>query len=292
MSVKPLIFGLLCVSWTTSAKAGEDPAQGTEKNWTIGISGGLTTLENASDQQYGNVSLTRDLGESYIGLSVTYVDSGDVPGLVTAIPASTTELTLSAGTAFDALALDAFVSVGKRDFDVEAVGQNGQSASISSDGDTFGIGLAASYDIAVTDRIFLTPSVGIDYNELDIARIVQGPTGQSVTIGNTEDGVTGTFGITGQKIFGAQDNHVVAVIANIVTTSNTTSFNPGTSQSAVLRTLATRDQPGQEDSWGEIGGALSFGLDNHLRLDFSALRTIGFLNSDATSVSVGLRFSF
>lgn len=256
------------------------------------MSGGLTTLENASDQQFGSISVTRDLGDSYVGLSVTYVDSGVVPGLVTAIPASTTELTLSAGTAFDALALDGFVSFGKRDFDVEAVERNGQTASISSDGDAFGIGVAASYDIAVGDRTFLTPSIGVDYNELDIARIVQGPTGQSVAIGNKEDGVTGTFGLTGQKIFGSKDNHVVAIIANVVTTSNTTSFNPGTSQSAVLRALATREQPGQKDSWGEIGGALSFGLGNNLRFDISALQTLGFLDSDATSVSAGLRFSF
>ncbi|MEM8917313.1 MAG: autotransporter domain-containing protein [Pseudomonadota bacterium] len=252
----------------------------------------MTTLENASDQKYGAISLTRDLGDSYVGLSVTHVDSGDVPGLVTAIPASTTELTLSAGTAFDALAIDGFISFGKRDFDVEAVGRNGQSASISSDGDAFGLGVAASYDIAVGAREFLTPNIGIDYNELDIARIVQGPGGQSVTITNTEDGVTGTFGLTGQKIFGSQGNHVVAIIANFVTTSNTTSFNPGTSQSAVLRALATRNQPGQKDSWGEIGGALSFGLNDDLRLDISALQTFGFLDSDATALSAGLRFSF
>ncbi|SIN68854.1 outer membrane autotransporter barrel domain-containing protein [Parasphingorhabdus marina DSM 22363] len=288
MPVKPLIFGILCVTCTANAHAKEIA----ENRWTIGISGGLTALENASDQHFGSASLSRDFGDSYVGLSITYVDSGDVPGLINAIPASTTELALSAGTAFDALAFDGFVSFGKRDFEVEAIERNGQAASISSDGNAFGIGVAASYDIAIDERTFITPSIGIDYNELDIARIVQGPTGQSVTIGNTEDGVTGTFGVTGQKIFGSQNNHVIAIIANVVTTSNTTSFNPGTSQSAVLRALATRNRPGQSDSWGEVGGALSLGLADNLRLDLSALQTLGFVDSDATSVSAGLRFSF
>jgi len=165
-------------------------------------------------------------------------------------------------------------------------------ASISSSGNAFGVGGAISYDLALNQRLFLTPTIAVDYNQLDIARVLQGQNGEITGIENTEDGVTGTFGLALQRIFGADDNHVGSIVGNLVTTSNTTSFNPGTNQSAVLRALATRDQPGQKDSWSEVGVAFSFALGKRLRLDLSVLQTIGFLNSDATSFSTGLRYSF
>lgn len=292
MRIKSLLFITLSLSVSQIAHAQEQNEKTAETSWTIGISGGVTSIDGNSDQQFGSVSLSRDFGDSYAGISLTHVDSGNVAGLINAVPASTTEMGLNAGTSFDALSFDVYLSVGRRNFDIESIERNGLMASISSSGNAFGIGGSMNYDIPLSTSLFLTPSVGIDYNELDTARIVQGPTGQQVAIENNENGVTGTFGFAAQKIFGDSASHVGAVLANFVTTSNTTSFNPGTSQSAVLRALATRDQPGQKDSWVEVGGALSLTIAPQLRLDISALQTIGFLNTDATSVSLGLRYSF
>lgn len=292
MRLKPLIFIILSLSVSNITHAQEQIEKNPDTNWTIGISGGVTSIEGNSDQQFGSISLSRDFGDAYAGISLTHVDSGNVAGLINAVPASTTEMGLNAGTSFDALSFDGYLSVGKRNFDVESIERNGLMASISSSGNAFGIGGAINYDIPLSNSIFLTPSVAVDYNELDTARIVQGPSGQQVAIENNENGVTGTFGLAAQKIFGNSGNHVGALLANIVTTSNTTSFNPGTSQSAVLRALATRDQPGQKDSWAEIGGAVSLAVAPKLRLDISALQTIGFLDTDATSVSLGLRYAF
>ncbi|MEO9469861.1 autotransporter domain-containing protein [Parasphingorhabdus sp.] len=292
MRLKPLFFIILSLSTSNKAYAQEQIKKNPETNWTIGISGGATAIEGNSDQHFGSFSVSRDFGDAYAGISLTHVDSGDVPGLINAVPASTTEVGLNAGTSFEALSFDVYLSVGKRNFDVESIERNGLMASISSSGNAFGIGGAVNYDIPLSTSIFLTPSIAVDYNELDTARIVQGPTGQQVAIENNENGVTGTFGLAAQKIFGNDSDHVGAILANVVTTSNTTSFNPGTSQSAVLRALATRDQPGQKDSWAEIGGAVSLAVAPQLRLDISALQTIGFLDTDATSVSVGLRYSF
>ena len=149
-----------------------------------------------------------------------------------------------------------------------------------------------SYDFVLDDKTFLTPAVSVDYNEIDIARAVIAPSGQQIGISNSENGVTGSFGLAVQRLFGGDEDHLISLLGNIVTTSNTTSFNPGNTQSAVLRALAQRDEPGQKDSWGEVGASLSLALNKNLRMDFSIIQTVGFLNSDATSISTGLRHSF
>ncbi|VAV97789.1 hypothetical protein MNBD_ALPHA04-1777 [hydrothermal vent metagenome] len=264
----------------------------TDHSWTIGVSGGTAVIEQFSDQNFVGISVTKDLDESYVSASLSYIDSGNIPGLINNVPASTTEITVAAGTAVGALNFDGYLSFGRRHFDVEPLSRNGRSVNIKSGGDAFGLGLSASYDIILNESSFLTPIIGVDYNELDVGRVVLLPNGSQVALENKENGVTGNLGLAAQQLFGKENDHLLIVVANIVTTSNTTSFNPGNAQYPVLRALALNDTPGQKDSWGEIGGSLSIALNRRLRLDLSVLRTIGFLNSDATSLSTGLRYSF
>ncbi len=268
------------------------PSDKKDHGWTIGVSSGTAIIEQFSDQNFAGISVTRDLNESYVSASLSYVDSGNIPGLFNNISTSTMEITAAAGTTIDALNFDGYLSLGKRYFDVEALSRNGRSVNIESGGNALGFGLSASYDIIIGESSFLTPVVGIDYSELDVARVVLLPNGDQAALENRENGVTGTFGLAAQQLFGKERDHLMAIVASIVTTSNTVSFNPGNAQYPVLRALALRDTPGQKDSWGEIGGSLSIALDQRLRLDLSVLRTIGFLSSDATSLSTGLRYSF
>jgi len=292
MNIKPLLLLVSLVSAGSANAMVDESETDKESEWTVGITGGIATLKQSSDQFFGSVSLDKDFADSYAGIAISYIDSGSVPGLIGSIPASTTEFTLSAGTSFDALNLDGYAAYGRRNFDTETLARSGQLVTIDSSGESLGAGLAFSFDIAASEQVFVTPIVSVDYNKLDIARVAVLPNGDRVAVSNNEDGVTGSLGVAVQVLFGADDQHLFSVLGNGVTTSNTTSFNPGNAQYPVLRALASRDEPGQKDSWGELGASISFALGNQTRLDFSMIRTFGFLNSDVTSVSSGLRFSF
>ena len=164
-----LLLGFFCSA--TPALASENGEENVnERPWSVGFSGGVSIVEDASDQTFAHFSVSRDFGESYAGLALTLVDSGEIDGLINAVPASTTEFTFSAGTAVGAVSLDGYVSYGKRDFDTETVGRNnGQMGQIDSDGELFGVGASISYDHVLNDTLFLTPSLAIDYNEIDIS---------------------------------------------------------------------------------------------------------------------------
>ena len=114
--VKCLFFyGFLVVS--TPLYANEAMELDAEKfPWTVGITGGVTSLKRADDQFFANISISKDIGASYVGLSVSHIDSGDVPGLIGSIPASTTEATLSAGTSLEALNLDGYRVIWNSEF--------------------------------------------------------------------------------------------------------------------------------------------------------------------------------
>ena len=144
MRIIPLFLLILLfshISLAMPALASENDGENADTHpWSASFSGGVSIVEDASDQKFAHFSLSRDFGDSYAGMSVTLVDSGEIDGLINAVPASTTEFTLSGGTAVGAVSIDGYVSYGKRDFDTEIIGRNGQTGQIDSDGELFGIG--------------------------------------------------------------------------------------------------------------------------------------------------------
>ncbi|MGB5723566.1 MAG: autotransporter outer membrane beta-barrel domain-containing protein [Parasphingorhabdus sp.] len=265
-----------------------------EQHWRVGFSGGATLVGGVDDQTYASASITRNIGNGYVQLSTTGVDAGDAQGLIFAVPASSQQLRLSGGTGWGDISLDGYVSAGRRKFDDELLGTDGSPIIVNSDGNTFGIGGSATYDLAIGESGFLSPSIEVDFNSVDIGRAVTLPSGSQATVEEKEKGVSGTISLTYTHLFGKDAKHSFGPHAALVVSSNSTAFSPGSNSGSarMAQFVATRNQPGEGDAWAEFGVSASFGLGKNLRLSLFASQSAGFIGPEATSVGAGLSLGF
>lgn len=258
-----------------------------EDGWRLGINGGTTLYSGNEDPQFASIALAREFDQGYVEIGVSMVRGGVTQGLLNAVPVDSEAVTLSAGRSFGDVSLDGYVSAGQRRFDPETV--PGGRVTINSDGSSFAIGGALTYEAAVSDSIVFSPFVAVDYDKVDIGRAVSLPGGDVRTVKSQEDGVTGSAGASLQKLFG---EHAIGVNAAIVATSNSSASRSGTGSDTITRIVGARNVPGQSDEWAEVGASASFAIAQKWRLNLNANRTLGFAGPEATSLTAGLSFRF
>ncbi len=258
-----------------------------DDGWRLGVSGGTTLYSGDEDPQFASIALARDFEQGYVEIGVSMVRGGVTQGLINAVPVDSEAVTVSAGRSFGDVSLDGYVSLGQRRFDPETL--PGGRVSINSDGSSFAVGGAVTYEAALSESIILSPFVAVDYDKVDIARAVILPGGDVRTVKSQEDGITGSFGASLQKLFG---EHSIGVNAAFVATSNSSASRSGTAGDTISRVVAARNVPGQSDEWAELGASASFAIADKWRLNLNANRTLGFAGPEATSLTAGLSFRF
>lgn len=258
-----------------------------EDGWRLGISGGTTLYSGDEDPQFASLSVTREFEQGYIEIGASMVRGGVTQGVVNAVPVDSEAVTLSAGRSFGDVSLDGYVSAGQRRFKPETL--PGGRVTINSDGSSFAVGGAFTYEAALSDTVVLSPFVAVDYDKVDIARAVLLPGGDVRTFKSQEDGVTGSVGASLLKLLG---EHSIGVNAAFVATSNSSASRSGTSGDTLSRVVAARNVPGQSDEWAELGASASFAIAEKWQLSLNANRTLGFAGPEATSLAAGLSFRF
>ena len=258
-----------------------------QEGWRLGISGGTTLYSGDEDPQFANIALARDFEQGYVEIGVSMVRGGVTQGLVNTAPVDSEAVTLSAGRSFGDISLDGYVSVGQRRFDPETLPSG--RVTINSDGSSFAVGGALTYEAALSDTVILSPFVAVDYDKVDIARAVILPGGDVRTVKSQEDGITGSVGASLQKLF---RKHSIGVNAAFVATSNSSASRSGTAGDTISRVVAARNLPGKSDEWAEVGASASFEIADKWRLNFNANCTLGFAGPEAKSLTAGLSFRF
>lgn len=270
------------------AMAAPVAAQAEEGNgWRLGISGGTTLYTGDDDPQFASIAITREFENGYVEISGSLVRGGVTQGLLNAVPVDSEAITLSAGRSFGDVSFDGYISAGQRRFDPETL--PGGRVTINSDGASFAVGGALTYDVALGDTVILSPFAAVDYDEVDIARAVILPGGDVRTVKSSEDGVTGSVGASLQKLLG---DHAVGVNAAFVATSNSSAARSGTGSETITRIVAARNVPGQSDEWVEVGASASFAIAEKWGLNMNLNRSLGFTGPEATTLTAGLSFRF
>jgi len=113
-----------------------------------------------------------------------------------------------------------------------------------------------------------------------------------LTVEEREDGFSGSLAFSYVHLFGESAAHSAGPYIAMVASSNSTVFSPGTGGERVAQLAAIRNAPGEGDVWIEVGGSASFRLSENLRLNLSAIQTLGFVGPEATSLNAGLSLSF
>lgn len=263
-----------------------------ERPWALSLLGGITAVQAQADQPFASLGIARNFGNSWVKGEVTYVGSGDARALT--IPADTWIGGLSAGTYVGNLGLEGHVSLGTRKFDASSFRtQAGAPISVGRSGSLFGLGGSVSYDIAVGDRLFLTPYAGVDYSQIDFAVALTGPTGRPISSqSQSADGVTGSAGAALTWMF-ANDGGSFGLNAAFNTASNIAAVaQVGTGQRTAAGTPRFVDAPTTKGSWGELGATLSFNASKAVAIDLSVIQTVSFPFGDTTAGIAGVRFRF
>lgn len=263
-----------------------------DRNWTLSASGGITAIQAQADQPFAALGLKRNFGDSWLKLEGTYAGSGGARGAT--IPAESWIGTLSGGTAMGNVSLDAYVSAGTRSFDVAALrSQAGAPITVDRSGSLFAVGGGIAYDIALTEKLFLSPFVGVDYNKIDFAIAVFGPAGRPIgSQRQSSDGVTGSAGVNLMHLF-ADDGGSIGVSVAVSTASNVAAVGQvGFVNRPGANTPRFADIPTQGGTWGEVGASVSINATKAVAIDLSIIQTVSFPFGDTTAGIVGLRFRF
>lgn len=258
--------------------------------WRLGLNGGVTLYSGEEDPCFASVSVARDFEQGYVQLAVSMVDGGATQGVVNAVPVNSEMITLSGGRSFGDVSLDGYVSLGQRRFKPETL--PGGRVTINSDGSSFAVGGALTYDAKLSDGLILSPFAALDYDKVDVGRAILLPGGDVRTVKSKEDGVTGSAGASLQKLFGDDGAHTVGIHAAFVATSNSSAARSGTGADMISRIVAARNVPGQSHEWAELGASASFAIAEKWRLNLNANRTLGFTGPEATTLTAGLSFRF
>lgn len=270
-----------------------DESANEPKDWSIGVSGSASTVDQQPDQYSGSIGLTRNFGDSYVRATVTRLDSGDADRLSDVLAAKTTQVTLGGGTSFGALSIDVYALAGDRSFDVASFRRrNGNLVTLDSSGSVYGGGGTLTYDVPIGEDWFASPFVAIDYSRVVTARVVNplGPT--PIVREDRQTGVTGSGGVSAGYLYGAGKGHSVGAFAAFVTTSNAAAVNRVSGAVLGSRFLSQMSGTDGSDSWFEFGPQAGFALGGNVRIDASIVRTAGLDTGESTSATLGLRFAF
>ncbi|MGP1352559.1 MAG: autotransporter outer membrane beta-barrel domain-containing protein [Parasphingopyxis sp.] len=265
-----------------------------EPDWRFDITGGITAFAGDQEQPYVSATLRHSFGDVYVSLGGVLVGyDGPAPAIGDTIPATTRQAIVGIGYETDALAIDAYVALGDRDFDtVDVRGPNGTLLQFEADGSSWATGAAVTYQIPLGGPWFLAPFAALDYSEIDTVQALAGPSGEIAARRVEESGVTGSGGGTLQYALGEEFQHSLGLYAAFVATSNaasTTRIGAAGSAANAARPVAGGDDG---DGWFEYGASASFSLSQAVFLDLFVSRTAGLRFGEATSGSIGLTFEF
>lgn len=266
------------------------PTAASAADWSLSLSGGSATIAGRGGQPFVSASLYRYIGAGYVRAGVTWFDGEGDPGLAEPLPAETSQITLGGGYQAGRALIDAYATLGRRDFAPPSPARtNGRAVQGERDGSLVTFGGSVTWDAPAGEDWSIAPFVSITYSELDTARAILPQTGDPVIVTNPEHGLTGTAGLFAERIWPGGSLGVYLAGA---ATSNRASVNRQGSGLLAGRSVTTTPSENEGDAWFEYGLSGSIRISADISVDAALVRTAGFDRGETTSVSTGLRFQF
>jgi hypothetical protein len=279
MSPRHLFWALAL--WPTGASAAD---------WSLSMSGGIATLAGEDEQPFVSVALYRYFGAGFVRGAVSAFGGQGEPDVAEPLPARTLQVTVGGGYQVGRVLLDAYATLGRRDFTPPAPARtNGRVVRDETDGSLFTLGGSVTWDAPAGEHWSVAPFLSLSYSVVDSARTLVPLAGDPVIVERSESGVTGVAGVSAERIW--QGGSLGVYLAGAAT-SNRASINrqgSGISASRTPQLIAAEDE---SDAWFEYGVSGSIQLSPDLSLDALVVRTAGFGQGETTSASAGVRIQF
>ena len=266
------------------------PAAAPAADWSVSLSGGITTIADEDEQPFVSVALYRYFGAGYVRAGVAWMDGAGEPDVAEPLPAQTRQITVGGGYQAGRILLDAYATLGRRDFTPPGPDRtNGRVVRDETNGSLFTVGGSATWDVPAGESWSVAPFLSLSYSELDTARTIVPQAGDPLIEEMKESGLTGIAGVSAERIWRGGSLGVYLAAA---ATSNRASINRQGSGLAASRTSQLIPAEDEGDAWVEYGLSGSIELSRDVSLDALLVRTAGFSRGETTSVSAGLRVQF
>src|SRR5688572_7077228 len=110
MSRRHLILALAL--WPAAASAADSPPA----DWSLSLSGGITTIAGEGEQPFASLALYRYFGAGFVRAGIAWFDGEGEPDVAVPLPARTRQITVGGGYQAGRVLLDAHATLGSRDF--------------------------------------------------------------------------------------------------------------------------------------------------------------------------------
>src|SRR5687767_1298359 len=144
MSRPILILALALWPAGASAADGAEPAA----DWSVSLSGGITTIAGEGEQPFASLALYRYFGAGFVRAGITWFDGEGEPDVAVPLPAETRQITIGGGYQAKRVLLDAYATLGSRDFTSPGPDRtNGRVVRDETDGSLFTVGGSVTWDV-------------------------------------------------------------------------------------------------------------------------------------------------
>lgn len=266
------------------------PAGASAADWSLSLSGGIATVAGEDEQPFASLSLYRYFGAGFVRAGIAWFDGEGEPGLADPLPARTRQLTIGGGYQAGRVLVDAYATLGRRDFTPPGPAQtNGRVVRDETDGSLFTLGGSLTWDAPAGDDWSIAPFVSLSYSAVDSARTLLPQAGDPVIEERSESGLTGIAGVSAERVWGGGSLGIYLAGA---ATSNRASINRQGSGLPASRTPQLIPAEDEGDAWFEYGVSGSLRLSPDISLDALLVRSAGFNPGETTSASAGVRIQF
>jgi autotransporter-like protein len=266
------------------------PAGASAADWSASLSGGIATVAGEGGQPFLSATLTRYFGAGFVRAGLAWFDGEGDPDVAVPLPARTRQLTVGGGYQAGRVLLDAYATVGRRDFIPPGPARTGgRIVRDDTEGSLVTLGGSAAWDVPAGDDWSIAPSLSLSYSAVDSARTVVPAAGDPVVVESRENGWTGIAAFSAERVWpGASLGIYLAAAA----TSNRATINRQGSGLTAARApqLVAADE--EDDAWAEYGVTGEVRLSPDVSLDMVVVRTVGFSLGETTSASAGVRVRF
>lgn len=266
------------------------PAGALAADWSLSLSGGIATIAGEEEQPFVSLALYRYLGSGYVRAGVAWFDGKGEPDVADPLPAQTRQVTIGGGYQAGRILLDAYATLGRRDFTPPAPDRtSGRVVRDESGGSLLTLGGSVTWDAPAGEKWSIAPFLSLSYSAVDAARTIVPQTGDPVIEERRESGLTGISGLSAERIWRGGSLGVYLAAA---ATSNRASINRQGSGLAASRTPQLIPAEDDGDAWLEYGVSGSIQLSPEISLDALLVRTAGFDQGETISASTGVRIQF
>ena len=266
------------------------PAGASAADWSLSLSGGVATIAGDGGQPFVSAALYRYFGAGYVRTGIAWFDGKGDPDLADPLPARTRQISLGGGYQAGRVLLDAYATLGRRDFIPPRPGRtNGRIVRDETEGSLLTLGGSVTWDAPAGDEWSIAPFASLSYSALDTARTQVPLAGDPIVAESRQHGLTGISGLSAERLWRGGSLGVYLAAA---ATSNRASINRQGSGLLAARTPQLVPAEDKKDAWFEYGLSGSVRLSARLSLDAALVRTAGFAGGETISASTGLRIQF